>query len=141
MSESRFRAVSVVFLLAVLVHGADHLRRGQDVVTTVVRTAGGTQLVLAVIAVALVLTRHRLAPVAAVAVGLPSAVGFAAAHLLPHWSSFSDSFVGSDRGAGVNAFSWFTAMFEIAADLAFAWAGAAVLRQRGIASAAGPRMA
>jgi hypothetical protein len=141
MTESRFRAVSVVFLAAVLVHGVDHLRRGQDVVTTLVRVAGSVQLLLAVVAVVLVFRRHRLAPVAAVAVGLPSAVGFAAAHLLPHWSSFSDSFVGSERGAGVNAFSWFTAVVEIAGDLAFAWAGAMVLRQRGLASAARPRLA
>lgn len=141
MTEFRFRSISAVFLIAVLVHGVDHLRRGQDVVTTAVRAAGSTQLVLAAIAVALVFRRHRLAPVAAIALGLPSAIGFAAAHLLPHWSSFSDSFVGTQRGAGVNAFSWFTAVFEIAADLVFAGAGLAVLRQRGIASAARPRVA
>ena len=130
MSDRRFRGVSLVFLTAVLVHGADHLRRGPDVVTTVVRTAGGIQLALAIAAVVLVLRRHPAAPLAAIAVGLPSAIGFAAAHLLPHWSSFSDSFTGSETGPGVNAFSWFSAVFEIVADAAFAYAGFLVLRQQ-----------
>ena len=128
MSDQRFRLVSFVFLTAVLVHGADHLRRGPDVVTAVVRTAGALQLALAVAAVVLVVRRHPAAPLAAIAVGLPSAVLFAASHLLPHWSSFSDSFTGSETGPGVNAFSWFSAVFEIAADLAFAFAGLLVLR-------------
>jgi hypothetical protein len=128
--EDRFlRPAGVVFLVAVLVHGADHLRRGMDVVTTVVLAAGNIQIVLGLVAVALVLRRHRLGPAAAVAMGFPSAVLFVAAHLLPEWSAFSDPYVGSPVAPGVTAFSWFTALFEITADLAFGWAGLVALRR------------
>jgi hypothetical protein len=113
----------VVFLVALLVHGADHLRRGFDVITGQVFWAGNVQLLLAVIAVTLVFRRHPLGPKAAVAIGLPSAIGFVAAHLLPHWSALSDSFTGSKVAPHVTGFSWFAALFEIAADLFFAYAG------------------
>ncbi len=135
MGDRILRFTSVVFLAAVLVHGADHVRRGVDVVTTQVLVAGTVQFVLAVVAVALVFRGHRLAPVAAIAVGFASAVGFAAAHLLPHWGAFSDAFTGSQTGSEVTAFSWFTALFEIGADIAFAWAGVVVLRRRGMETA------
>src|SRR4051794_10080250 len=128
------RYAGVVFLVALLAHGADHLRRGFDVVSPEVSVAGNVQLVLAVVAVVLVFKRHRWAPVAAIAIGFPSAIGFTAAHLLPHWSSFSDSFTGSRVGAHVNGLSWAAALFEIAADLAFGFAGLYVLRRRGLDS-------
>jgi hypothetical protein len=54
-------------------------------------------------------------------------IGFAAAHLLPHWSSFSDSFTGSHVGPNVTVLSWATALFEIGADIAFGCAGVRVL--------------
>jgi hypothetical protein len=60
---------------------------------------------------------------AAIAVGFPSAVGFTAAHVLPHWSSFSDSFTGSRVAPNVTVLSWAAALFEIGADVAFGWAG------------------
>ncbi len=39
--------------------------------------------------------RHPWAPLAAIAIGLSSAIGFTAAHLLPHLSSSSDPFTGN----------------------------------------------
>jgi len=129
--DRALRWTGAVFLAAVLVHGADHMRRGTDVVTTEVLSAGTVQFVLAVLAVGLVFRGHRLAPVAAIAIGFPSAIGFTAAHLLPHWSAFSDSFTGADVAPHVNALSWVTAVFEITADLAFGAAGVATLRARG----------
>jgi hypothetical protein len=95
-----------------------------------VLVAGTVQFVLAAVTVALVFRRHRLAPVAAIVVGFASAAGFAAAHLLPNWGEFSDAFTGSQTGPELTAFSWFTALFEIVADIAFAWAGVVVLRRR-----------
>src|SRR5437868_4744129 len=130
MNDRILRSTSVVFLVAVLVHGADHVRRGTDVVSSQVLVAGVVQFVLALVAVALVFRRHPLAPTVAIIVGFQSALGFTASHLLPHWSAFSDSFVGSQAGQGVNVLSWFTALFEIAADLAFGCAGVVVLRRR-----------
>lgn len=129
MNDRILRATGVVFLAAIVLHGVDHVRRGVDVVTTVVLTAGTVQFVVAVVVVGLVFRRRPAAARVAVVAGLASAVGFAAAHLLPHWSAFSDAFVGSHKGSGVTAFSWLTALFEIGADLAFAAAGFVVLRR------------
>ena len=122
-AERRLRVTAVVFAVAVVVHGADHLRRGSDVVTGVVRDAGAAQAVLVAFAVVLVFRRHRLAALVAVIVGFLSAFGFGAAHLLPQWGAFSDPFTGSAVAPGVTAFSWFTAAFEIAAGVAFGIAG------------------
>ncbi len=109
-------------------HGVDHLRRGVDATTGVVLGAGTTQFIVAALAVVLVFRRHRWAPAMAAAVGMTSAVGFAAAHLLPHGSAFSDPFTGHPVAPHVNAYSWSTALFEIAADVAFGVAGLQVLR-------------
>src|SRR5947209_943279 len=87
-SEQLLRFTAAVFAVAFVLHGADHVRRGVDVITGVVRAAGAVQAVAGAIAVVLVLRRHRLAPTVAVVVGFASAVGFTAAHLLPHWSAF-----------------------------------------------------
>ena len=123
------RAAGVIFLIALVTHAGDHLRRGLGVLTPEVFWAGNVQLAAAVFTLVLVFRRHRLAPILAIAIGIPSAIGFTAAHLLPHWSAFSDPFTGSEVAPGVNGFSWFAAVFEIAADLAFAAAGAYALRR------------
>ena len=129
-SERLLRMTAAVFAVAVVVHGADHLRRGIDASTELVRGAGALQFIAGAIAVVLVFRGHRSAPVWAASVGLASAVGFAAAHLLPHWSAFSDAYTGSVVAPHVTAFSWFTALFEIAADLAFGIAGLTAVRAR-----------
>ena len=104
---------------------------GFDVLTPTVFWAGNFQLVAAILTLVLVFRGHRFAPAAAAAVGFASAIGFTAAHVLPHWSTFSDSFTGSDVASGVTGFSWFAALFEIGADVAFGWAGFRMLRARG----------
>ncbi|TML42727.1 MAG: hypothetical protein E6G27_03495 [Actinobacteria bacterium] len=119
-----------MFAAAVAVHGADHARRGLDVVTKQVTAAGTIQFVLAAVAVVLVVRRHPWAPLAAIAIGFASAIGFTAAHLLPHWGSLSDSFTGRRVAPNVTALSWATAVFEIGADTAFGWAGVRVLGSR-----------
>lgn len=122
-ADERLRQVAVVFMVALAVHGADHLRRGLDVMTTQVNWAGRVQFLFAVTAVVLVFRRHPWAPPVAFAVGFASAIGFVLAHLLPEWSSFSDSYTGSRVAPNVNALSWATAIFEIGADAAFGWTG------------------
>jgi hypothetical protein len=126
MDARALRTTAVVFLSALLVHGADHARRGIEIPSTI-SIVGGLQFALGVFAVTLVLREHRLGPVAAVAVGFPSALLFVSAHLLP---GGNDPYTGSSPAAGVTAFSWFTAVFEIAADIAFGVAGAVLLRRR-----------
>lgn len=80
----------IAFGAASALHIADHLRRGQGSVTEFLYLMGNIALVLQVVTVTLVVTRHRLAPMVAAAAGPSLAIGFAAAHWLPRWSDMSD---------------------------------------------------
>lgn len=113
-----------------LIHTGDHFRRGLDVVTTQVLVLGSVAAVLQLVAIGAVLARHRLAPLLALAVGMPDAAGIAAVHLLPRWSSLSDTFLGA-HATGVTGLSWMAVIAEVASALLFGAAGAFVLRQRG----------
>ena len=88
--------------------------------------AGNLAAVVSVTAIVLVLRRHRLAALVAVAAGFPLAIGFTAAHMLPTWSVLSDSFVDGH----VSVFSWVASISEIVGALALGFAGLAVLRSR-----------
>ena len=123
------RYAAAFYALAWAVHAADHAGRGSAVITTEVAVLGSTVAVLQLAAVAAVFARWRWAALAAVAIGFPDAVGIAAVHLLPHWSAFSDAFPGS-HGAGVTTFSWFAAILEVVAALAFGFAGLYAQRRR-----------
>lgn len=125
-----FRWAAVLFGVALLLHGADHLRRGMAVTPPAVMVAGMIQVVLAAVTVTLVFAVSRWAPHAAIAVGFASAAGFTAAHLLPAWGPFSDSFIHAAPEARITTFSWVTAVLEIAADIAFGVVGIAVLQAR-----------
>lgn len=118
--QHRLRTATAVFAVALAVHAIDHQRRGLDVLPGAVLVLGNLQSLLAIATIALVALRHRWAPLAAAITGIPSAVGFTVVHLLPHWGALSDSFTGSHHAPGVTGFSWFAALFEIAAD---AWLG------------------
>lgn len=111
------RTAGVVFAIALGVHGADHLRRGMDVLSGPVFWAGNLQIGLSLVTLALIFLRHRLAPGFAAVLGFASAVGFTVAHVLPHWSSLSDSFTGAHPAPHVTGFSWFAAAFEIGSGL------------------------
>jgi hypothetical protein len=112
----------VFYIVAWAIHTGDHLRRGLDVVTPEVAVLGTVAAVLQLLAVATVFLRWRWAPVFAAAIGFPDAVGIAAVHLLPHWSALSDAFPGAHH-TDVTGFSWFAAVVEISAALAFGAAG------------------
>lgn len=127
------RWMAALYLLAVLAHGADHLRRGVDAVTVHVRSAGAVQLLLALTVLVLCWCGHRWAAPAAASLGFTSALLFVAVHFVPHWGSFSDSFTGSRVGPDVTALSWAAAIVEVAAGIALGWVGAHALR-RGSAS-------
>jgi len=124
------RVAGVVFAVALLVHGADHFRRGMDVITPEVFWLGNLQIALSIVTLVLVFRGHRWAPVFAIVTGFASAIGFSAAHLLPHWSAFSDAFTGAHHAPHVTAFSWFAACFEIVAGLALGIAGLRARRAR-----------
>jgi hypothetical protein len=129
------RWAAAFYGLAWAVHTGDHLRRGLGVITTEVTVLGTVAAVLQLLAVAAVFVRRPWAPLAAVAIGFPDALGIAAVHLLPHWSSLSDAFPGV-HGTGVTGFSWFAAVIEIAGALAFGLAGIYAWRRSSIAEVA-----
>ena len=128
--EGRFFWAAAFFAVALGLHAADHMRRGTNVVPPAVMMAGNIQVVAAVLTVVLVVLRNRWAPHAAIALGLVSAVGFSAAHLLPTWGPFSDTFINPAPWANVTWFSWVTAFLEIGAALVFAGVGAEVVYAR-----------
>jgi hypothetical protein len=111
--ERALRYATGLYLIGLIAHTADHLRRGTGVITHDVFWAGNLSTLLGVITVVLVFSRHRLAPVMAAAVGLPVALGVAAVHLLPHWSVFSDAFPGAAPALKVEAISYVVVITEI----------------------------
>ena len=131
-ADRRLVQAGYLFMMGSAIHLIDHLRRGQTSVTEQLYWAGTFALVVQVAVITLVLTRHKVAPLAAAAAGFPLAIAFTAAHWLPHWSSLSDSFV--DNGA--SAFSYVASIMEIAGGFAVGFAGLSIIRARGLASVA-----
>jgi hypothetical protein len=125
-----------LYAVGLVLHTADHVRRGLDVLTPEVSVAGYLSIGGGLLVLALILYGHRLAPIAAVAYGLPAAIGTAASHLLPHWSSFSDAFPGA-HGTGVTGVSWAVVLLEIAGHVALAVAGLACLRRERVQPTSG----
>lgn len=134
-SDRRLMMAGVVFAAGSAVHMFDHLRRGAGSVTDELNVAGTLALVLQVVVVTLIVTRHRLAPVVAAAAGFPLAIGFLSAHWLPEWSALSDPVweIGSWEW-----FSYLASTVEIVGALAVGIAGLAVIRARGLGSFATP---
>jgi hypothetical protein len=129
--DQRLLAAGWLFALGSAVHIVDHLRRGQGSVTDELQWVGTLALVLQAVVVTLLLTRHRLAPLLAVAAGFPLALGFFAAHWLPEWSALSDPAWQIDSWRW---FSYVASTTEIVGALAIAVAGLGVVRDRGLAS-------
>lgn len=117
----------MAFAFGALAHNGDHFRRGFNTVTPQLQAVGWLGIALSVAAIVVVLSGHRAAPLVAVSAGFPLALGFTAAHWLPHWSSLSDSFV--EGGAGW--MSIVASLLEIAGALWLGIAGLIALRRRG----------
>jgi hypothetical protein len=131
-ADRLLKYAALVYAVGFLLHTADHLRRGLDVLTPEVFWAGNVSGAVAVAAIALALAGHGLAPLIAVAHGFSQALGVSAVHLLPGWGAFSDSL----PDGGADALSWAAVLLEIGAALAFGLAGAYALRRgarRGVA--------
>lgn len=124
------RAAAAFLLVTFVGHNADHLRRGLDAISPEVEMLGTIGAAVTVVALGLAFSGHRWTPAAAVSVGLPLAVGFAAVHFLPDWGAYSDSFPSGD----VDGLSWLAATGEVTGALVFAAVGAGVLRRRGLTS-------
>jgi hypothetical protein len=123
--EQRLFVAGLAFAAGSAIHLIDHLRRGQGSVSDVLYMAGNISLIVQVATIALVLTRHRLAPLAAASAGFSLAIGFGAAHWLPRWSSISDP-VWEIRS--LTWFSYVASIAEIVGALALVFAGLAIVR-------------
>jgi len=119
------RNAALLFLAGFLLHNADHLRRGVEILTPEVFWAGVVSGVISLAAIALVLARHRLSGPVAAGVGFAMAIGVSVVHLPPRWSAFSDSL----PDGGVDAFTWFAVLCEIAGAFALGWTGQRALRK------------
>lgn len=129
-ADTRLRVAAVACAVGVVVHGADHLRRGMAHEPWSVLIAGTVQLVILGVSVWMTFTRRPGAAELAIAIGFLGALGFAYAHLLPDWFHFlSDSFV-SPPHRDVTWFSWVTAILEIGADALYGTAGVYARRER-----------
>jgi hypothetical protein len=129
-------AAATLFTVAVLIHNSDHLRRGIDSVSRQVFWVGTAGVLVEVGIVVLITQRHRVAPLAAVAIGWSLAPAYVLVHFLPARSWLSDSFTSASH---VSPLSWFAASLEVVAAALLGLAGWIVLQQRGgLASAARP---
>lgn len=131
--ERRLLIAGVAFAAGSAIHLIDHLRRGQGSVSDVLFAVGNVSLIVQVATISLVMTRHRLAPVAAASAGFSLALGFTAAHWLPRWSSISDPVWEIQS---LTWFSYLASMAEILGALALAFAGFAIIRAEAERSAA-----
>lgn len=131
-SARNLQVAGALFAIGSLVHLLDHLRRGQGSVTDTLYWAGNLALVVQVAVITLVLTKHRVAPIAAAAAGFPLALGFLAAHWVPDWSALSDPVWEIDS---LRALSYVASSMEILGALAVGVVGVATLRRDGLAPA------
>ena len=124
------------FTVAVLLHGADHARRGVDTIGREIFWLGVAAMVLEVGVVVLACQRHRLAPLAAAVAGFSLTAGYVAVHFLPARSWASDSLTS---GVDVSPLSWGAASLEVVAATVLGIVGAVVLRRRGGLTSAAAR--
>lgn len=126
-NERALLVAGVLFGAGSLVHLIDHLRRGSDSISESLSRLGNAALVIQIVTLTLIVTRHHLAPKFAVVAGFALASGFAAAHWLPEWSSLSDPVWEID------SIVWFSSLasgLEIVGALAVGVAGARCLAGR-----------
>ena len=103
---------AIGFLAANLLHGVDHIRQHLAGVNAAVGIGGAMLTAAAVAAVIVALREDPRTPFVATVVGFTSAILVAQAHLAPHWSVFSDSYVDDVH---VDGLSWAVVLLEIAA--------------------------
>ena len=123
----RLWLAAIVFAAGSAIHVADHLRRGQGSTNDTLLALGNVALVLQVLVVTLVLVGHPSAPCVAAVLGPALAIGFTAAHWLPHWGE------ASDPVWQVESWRWVTviaSLAEILGAIALGVSGSLVLRRQ-----------
>lgn len=126
MNGGRRLVVANLFLVGlVILHDLDHVRQGRSVAAPVaaIGLAGGAG---ALASLGLAALRHRVAAVASLLVGIGTALGFLAVHVLPRWSPISDAY----PNLPVDGLSWASVIATMAGGLIVALAGLSELRSR-----------
>jgi hypothetical protein len=100
---------AIFYLVAWAIHSADHIRRGLFEIPFAVQALGNIQVLLTLGFAWLLWKRHPLAPIAAIAIGIPVTIGIAVAHLLPDFGPVSDSLWAD----GIDRLTWFAVILEI----------------------------
>jgi hypothetical protein len=134
MNNRRLLATHVSFLVTMLWHNLDHVRQGTGRLTPHVLWGGTLLSILAVGTFPLTVRKSARAPLAAAAVGFGTVIAVALAHLVPHWSAFSDSYLD----LSLDGWSWAAMLSEVAGAFVFGLAGLAALRGRAAARAPAP---
>ncbi len=124
-ASRRLVAAGWVFAAGSGIHLLDHLRRGQSSISEELYWLGNLGLILQVVAITLIVTRHTHGPRVAAAAGTALSVGFLAAHWLPEWSALSDPVWEIESARW---FSYLASSAEILGAAAIAAAGISVLR-------------
>ena len=122
----RLTVASALFVVAIVLHGADHIRQGTGSLTREVFWGGAVIAVLGFGTLAMAALRHPRAPLYVAIVGLYTAVGVTASHVLPHWSAFSDSYTNQ---VNADVISWAAVLFEIGAAFVLGMLGVRELRR------------
>ena len=116
--SSALVAGNLMLVGLLVLHSLDHIVRQTASVPAEAAVAGTAGLAAAIGALSLSAARSRWAPAATALVGLATAAGFVAVHVLPEWSVFSQPYA-------VDAVSWVGMLVPAAAA-----AGVAVLALR-----------
>jgi len=119
--SSALVAGNLMLVGLLVLHSLDHIVRKPASVPAEAAVAGTAGLAAAIGALSLSAARSRWAPAATALVGLATAAGFVAVHVLPEWSVFSQPYADID----VDAVSWVGMLVPAAAA-----AGVAVLALR-----------
>jgi hypothetical protein len=125
------RRANILFVIANLLHTADHERQGTARLSWEILAGGSAITIAAIASLVLAWRRDWRAPVFGTVLGFSAAVGIASSHLAPHWSALSDSY----PQIHADAISWLAVLIEIGAALVLATVATLQLRR---ASSAGP---
>ena len=128
VAHRRLLGAGLLFAAAVIVHNADHVRRGADAADADVFLIGTAAIALEVALVVLICQRHRVAPLASAVAGFSLAAGYVFVHFLPRRPWLSDNLVS---GSETDAWSIAAASIEVVAAVILAIAGLGALSRLG----------
>lgn len=125
----RLLLANLALAILLVAHVADHAFRQSphEQLSTIGSLPGLLGAVAVFVSLGLVAFGYRHAPVIAGTIGLLTAVGFVAVHLVPHWSLFSDPY--EDRYLDV--WSWIEMLAALAGGLLVAFAALRVMGDGG----------